>query len=284
VFHRYLDPATGGELTLSIAEPTAERSFFRERTDPVLALAWNRGAEQQVWVDSVALTLPANAVITLMVSQSWRFEHPQSIVLWRFNRSFYCIVDHDREVSCVGLLFYGAHGSMVLPLPDDDHRRLTTLLGVFDDEFRTTDTIQGEMLRVLLKRLIIILTRLARRIEFDHGVSESHLALIRQFNLAVENNYRRLHRVTDYAALLNKSPKTLANVFTTHEQLTPRQVIHARIVIEAKRMLIYTDQSAKQIANALGFDDPAAFSRFFKGETGSSPVGFRATKGGLVAG
>lgn len=76
--------------------------------------AWNRGPAQTLWVAEAPLTVPPNAIVTLMVSQTYRFAHPADVVLWRFNRDFYCIIDHDREVSCVGLLFYGSHGTTIV--------------------------------------------------------------------------------------------------------------------------------------------------------------------------
>ena len=44
-----------------------------------------------------------------MVSESFHFERPADIAAWQFSRDFYCIVDHDKEVSCVGFIFYGFH-------------------------------------------------------------------------------------------------------------------------------------------------------------------------------
>ncbi len=279
--HKYHDPTTNGSLTLSVGEPVAERRFFDERKTPLLSIAWNRGPSQALWVDEAPFAVQANAVVTLMVSQTYRFERPADVVLWRFNRDFYCIVDHDREVSCVGLLFYGSHGTTVLSPQADDLRRLTTLLTVFEDEFQTRDTIQGEMLRTLLKRLIILLTRLARASAIGDTLTQPQLDVVRQFNLLVENRYRTLHRVSEYASLMHKSPKTLANLFAAHAERTPSQVIHDRIAIEAKRLLLYTDKGVKQIAGELGFADAATFSRFFKSAVGSSPQDFRTTRGGL---
>ncbi len=281
MLHTYHDPTTNGSLTLSVGEPVAERRFFDERRTPLLTIAWNRGPLQTLWVDEAPLAVQANAAVTLMVSQTYRFERPADVVLWRFNRDFYCIVDHDREVSCVGLLFYGSHGTTVLSPQADDLRRLTTLLTVFEDEFQTRDTIQGEMLRTLLKRLVILLTRLARASAIGDTLTQPQLDVVRQFNLLVENRYRTLHRVSEYASLMHKSPKTLANLFAAHSERTPLQVIHDRIAIEAKRLLIYTDKGVKQIAGELGFADAATFSRFFKTAVGSSPQEFRTTRGGL---
>jgi AraC-like DNA-binding protein len=80
--------------------------------------------------------------------------------------------------------------------------------------------------------------------------------------------------VQHYAALLNKSPKTIANLFSSHSTKTPLQVIHERIITEAKRLLLYTDKSVKEIANDLGFTDLTHFSKFFKNQTGQSPTDF----------
>lgn len=281
MLHQFHDPASGGVLTLSVGEAQATRRFFEERQTPLLSIAWNRGPAQMLWVDAVPITVPTDALVSLMVSQTYRFERPVDVVLWRFNRDFYCIVDHDREVSCVGLLFYGSHGTTVLQHGADDLRRLRTLLTVFEDEFQTRDSIQGEMLRTLLKRLIILLTRLARAMIGDR-LSQPQIDVVRQFNLLVENNYRTLHRVSEYAALMNKSPKTLANLFAAHSERTPLQVIQERIAIEAKRLLIYTDKGVKQIASELGFADAATFSRFFKGAAGAGPQEFRAARGGIA--
>ncbi len=280
---RFDEPGSGGQLRLRIGVPDSGRAFFRERADALLAIAWNRGADQRVWVDEVPVLLPAGHVVALMVNQSFRFDQPDAITLWQFDRAFYCIVDHDREVSCAGLLFYGSQGTLVLDPGTDGQRRLAMLLDVFVEEFATTDATQGEMLRVLLKRLIILMTRLARTTVGADRFAAPQFDLIRRFNLLVEHHYRTHHRVSDYARLLNKSPKTLANLFARYQQRTPLAIIRSRIALEARRLLLYTDRSAKQVAADLGFDDPALFSRFFKAEVGEGIAEFRAARLGRAA-
>lgn len=78
-----------------------------------------------------------------------------------------------------------------------------------------------------------------------------------------------------YASRLNKSPKTLSNLFALYHHQTPLQVIQDRLVLEAKRLFYYTDKSAKEIAQELGFDDAAHFSRFFKNQLQVSPSEFK---------
>jgi AraC-like DNA-binding protein len=81
-----------------------------------------------------------------------------------------------------------------------------------------------------------------------------------------------------YAGRLNKSAKTLANIFLLYNEKTPIQMIHTRIIIEAKRLLYYSNKSIKQITYELGFEDPAYFTNFFKRNTTQSPVEFRKSK------
>jgi AraC-like DNA-binding protein len=224
-----------------------------------------------------------NTILPLMVNQSFRFERPEAIVAWQFNRDFYCIVDHDEEVSCVGFLFYGTSGQVFVQLDEAMQFKLQRLLDIFIEEFETADNIQIDMLRMLLKRLIIIVTRLAKAKQLPiPALADEKFGTIRKFNLMVENNYREHHTVAYYAQQLNKSPKTLSNLFAIYNHKPPLQVIQERLIIEAKRLLYYTDKSAKEITYDLGFDDAAYFSNFFKKHTSFSPTDFRNNKA-LVA-
>lgn len=267
---------------LSIHESHIQRDFFKQRHESLLAIAWNRGSDQTVVIDEVFINFPANYCLTLMVNQSFRFERPQDVVLWQYNRLFYCIIDHDQEVSCVGFLFYGTVGSMLIRLDEKEQRSFDLLLRVFEEEFKERDAIQGEMLRVLLKRLIIKLTRLGKEQYVSESTSQPALDIIRQFSLLVENNYKQLHQVQDYANLMHKSPKTLSNLFALHEQPSPLQIILDRIALEARRLLIYTDKSSNEITYELGFEEPAHFSRFFKKVVGQNPSEFKTSHKRLI--
>jgi AraC family transcriptional regulator, transcriptional activator of pobA len=270
--------STQGHLSLRTNEGQFDKYFYQKREERYLTIAWNKGETQQIWVDEVQYEFPANTILCLMVNQSFRFQNPEKIQAWQFNREFYCIVDHDREVSCVGFLFYGMRELMFIELDAAKTQKLELLTKIFEDEFSTHDNIQAEMLRMLLKRLIILVTRLAKEQAQDFPDKDNHYDLVRKFNLAVENHYKTQHQVQFYADLLNKSPKTLSNLFAIYKQKTPVGIIHERIALEAKRLLIYTDKSAKEIAFELGFEEISHFSRFFKNKENCSPKEFRESR------
>jgi len=130
-------------------------------------------------------------------------------------------------------------------------------------------------LRILLKRFIIRCTRLANRQLVKNGNKQSEIDLLRHFNVLVEEHFKEKKSVSEYAEMLYKSPKTIANVFSKNSDLTPLEVIHERVIIEAKLMLLYTDKTSKEIGYDLGYSDPAQFSKLFKKQTGVTTGEFR---------
>lgn len=234
--------------------------------------AWNNGPAQKVILDELTYDFPANALLPIMMSQYFRFEKPKQIVALQFNREFYCVVNHDAEVGCVGFLFYGVSPSMFI-LPDTDSlAELKLLINSFEKEFEANEWNKDSMLRTLLVRFIIILTRQARKQYLTSEIKEDKFSLLRQFNLLVEQYFKKEHRVKFYAEKLFKSPKTISNIFSQYSDKSPQQIIHERIVSEAKRLLYYSDMSMKEIALHLGFEDPSHFSKFFRNQTGENPT------------
>ena len=267
---------TGGELLLFKDEAVFDRLFFsKDRFNKYFTIAWNTAENQTVTIDGTEYEFPANSLLTLLFSQSFSFENPAGILAWQFNREFYCIIDHDSEVSCVGFLFSNTD-HLFVKLNDLAQQKLQLLSDIFVEEFKTSDNIQNEMLLVLLKRLIIYVTRLARLGYAPvKKLQDERFHIIRKFNLLVEKNFKTEHSVSFYAEQLCKAPKTLSNLFAIFNQKAPSQVIQERIIVEAKRLLYYTDKSIKHISFELGFEDVAYFSNFFKKNTGVSPSDFK---------
>src|SRR6202012_5107519 len=110
-------------------ESAFDRVFYgKDRRDRLLTIAWNRGVAQRVNIDNVNYEFPANTILCLMVNEAFHFEDPAAIVAWQFNREFYCIVNHDKEVSCVGFLFYGSAQRMFIRLREQDQEKIASLM------------------------------------------------------------------------------------------------------------------------------------------------------------
>jgi len=262
-----------GKLLLIKNEQDFKLNYFKQQPDYSFhTIAWNTGEKQVVYIDEVKYDFEANSMLPIMLNQSFHFEKPEDIVAWQFNREFYCILNHDAEVGCVGFIFFGPSPTMFVSLDEEHLDKMKKLLALFVEEYESEEEIKGEMLRMLLVRLIIQTTRLAKKQYYkETDISENKFHLIRQYNVLVEIHYKKEHQVQFYAGLLNKSPKTIANLFSLYSKKTPLQIIQERIITEAKRLFYYTDKSVKEIADELGFEDVAHFSKFFKNCTNQSP-------------
>lgn len=237
---------------------------------------WNRGASKHWEIDLIPLEIDPHTIFSLSPGQTLSIpEVTNDYVVIQFNREFYCVQDHDHEVSCNGILFNGALSTPMLRLDADEQRSFNILLEVIKEEFANKDEVQLEMLRTVLKRFIIKCTRLAKLQFANTFISPQELDTVRHFSALVERHFRTLHKVSDYADLMHKSPKTLSNVFKALGERTPLQIIHERIILEVKKLLLYTDKSAKEISFELNFSDPVQFSRLFKKETDLTPFVFK---------
>ena len=95
------------------------------------------------------------------------------------------------------------------------------------------------------------------------------------FRREIEKQFRTHHTVKQYSNLLNISTRTLTNYVSECSTYSPLEMINNRIVLEAKRLLRYSDMMIKEISFELGFDDMSYFVKFFKRLAGLSPVQYR---------
>ncbi|WP_255405862.1 helix-turn-helix domain-containing protein [Novosphingobium sp. CF614] len=91
------------------------------------------------------------------------------------------------------------------------------------------------------------------------------------FRHLVELHMREHRPVSWYAQRIGTTSKTLTRICRRRLDCTPAQVIHARLVLEARRLLHFTNASIVQVADELGFSDPSYFSRFYLRMTGHRP-------------
>lgn len=100
-------------------------------------------------------------------------------------------------------------------------------------------------------------------------------SLVQRFKMLVETKHQVWHQVKEYAAALNVSPNYLNEVIKAAVGRSAKDYIQNRLILEAKRMTIFTGKSSKEIGYELGFDDPSHFSKFFRNTTGQSILEFR---------
>ena len=247
-----------------------------QKDNTLYKFIWVQSGSLQLEIDHVPTTLVKGEIIPLAPLHHIEFKAINGEYLTLlFNSNFYCIFGHDNEVSCNGFLFNGTSNVMQLKLSESQVASLRDITDSLTSEYAIKDNLQEEMLRILLKRFIILCTRIAREKFSVSPEREKAFDMVRQFYVLVDNHFKEKKMVQDYADMLHRSPKTLSNLFTTCGLPSPLRIIHERIEAEAKRLLLYSQKSAKEITEILGFEDQATFSRFFKKMTGESVSEYR---------
>jgi len=249
--------------------------ILQEPKESSLSILWFEEDHNILIIDGKEEHFDKNQIVFLTEFHKIVPKYIGSICFLRFNRPFYCVLDHDAEVSCKGLLFFGAAQLPIITIPDNELEKFTILIRMFLLEMESNDHLQMEMLQMMLKRYLILCTRLYKEQHDEVPEATGERDLIREYNFLIEQHFRTKHSVAEYAELLFKSPKTLSNIFAKIGSKTPLQYIHERIMLEAKRLLHYSDKSVKEIAFEVGYDNIQAFSRFFKKHEGISPSAFK---------
>ncbi|WP_322998909.1 helix-turn-helix domain-containing protein [Castellaniella sp.] len=109
----------------------------------------------------------------------------------------------------------------------------------------------------------------------DSHEDSGRMALYRRFKELVEAHYRDPWRVADYAQALATTERNLRRVSIDMAGQPPVRILHRRILLEAKRHLLYTEKTVAEIGYDLGFEDPAYFTRFFARNEKRTPAAFR---------
>lgn len=135
------------------------------------------------------------------------------------------------------------------------------------------DAARTPMLRALAMQ-IACLTARALQAEAPAGGSR-YAQHMQAFEGLVRDHLRHSWRLRDYATALSLSPTHLNRISRALSGLSAARFIESRQFHEACRLLAYTQMSIAEVGYALGFDDPAYFSRAFRRQMGETPSAYR---------
>jgi len=152
--------------------------------------------------------------------------------------------------------------------------KVKDLFEEIESEFKRDEEDHRLYAKHLLNQLLLILKREKLKIKSDTPKTRGDVICIRFLSL-LEENFKDMKRVDDYAALLDLTPKYLSETVKAKLGKSALHFIHKRIVKEAKYLLVYSDRTISSIAVILNFHDASQFTKFFKQRVGKSPRQFR---------
>lgn len=158
-----------------------------------------------------------------------------------------------------------------------DARQAAALRPVIDDIAMEYEAEESAYQDVLRSYLAIFLTKASR---FAEPVAEAEpalraLVLTRRFKGLLEQHFRTVTDIAEYARMLRVSDRALNEATRRALGATANKLVRDRVMLEAKNLLLHSEVPVSQIADQLAFEDPAYFSRAFKKHTGRSPIDYR---------
>lgn len=159
-------------------------------------------------------------------------------------------------------------------------QRISTLINQIDQEYRQPALGRQTLLEALVQALVVELSRLTissgsaikRYGPRQHDRGRHHLE---NFQALIEQRYREQPSIEQLAEQLGVSSAHLNMLCRQLAGRSALQLLHERLLLEATRQLTYTNMTIGQVADNLGFSEPAYFTRFFKRNTGLAPRDFR---------
>ena len=172
-------------------------------------------------------------------------------------------------------LYNNSHTTYVLRLEDSDTVHIRKTLDLMS-HYLTSDHPE-EMAGSLVNFLLLQITEIfhSQNVHPAGRVRRSD-ALFRLFRKLLAENYRKVHDLQFYADSLNVFQTYLSRVVRQISGKTVNNYITEALYRDARRLLVFTDLTVKEIAEQLGFSDQSSFGKFFKKKSGTSPANFRA--------
>lgn len=175
----------------------------------------------------------------------------------------------------IHVLFGGVNGGPVWSLTSDQLAMANNLLDLIARETTTDDPTARRVANSLLTVLVAKCAhwagvRSTRRMDLDPG------DIARRFLADVERDLLTERRVGAYADRYAISVDHLSDLLRARIGRSAMEVLQDRLILEAKRLLLHSTMSVKEIGFALNMEDPAYFSRVFKKATGETPGDYRA--------
>ncbi len=160
-----------------------------------------------------------------------------------------------------------------LQVTEQSSKGLNAIYNLLLEEYQK-DEMNLIMIKALLKVFLLQLIQLKEQHFTQHDINEKR---IYEFMLLLESHYLEERDTAFYAEQLGISAKRLNQILKEKLDKTGLQLIHDRLILEAKRQIIHSENTIKEISFNLRFKDRSYFSRFFKQHSGMTPQEFQVS-------
>jgi len=227
-------------------------------------------------VDFTAYNVTPGALFFLNPGQThhWELSTDTKGFIFFHTRSFY---ELQYTHSTLGQFpfYYSMHNAPCINLNSVETNKVTLLFESVYLENHSVNPLKTQALANLISLIYIQSTRIyTSQNQVAIATENPYYSKFRKFETLIEQHFKTEKSPAVYASLMAMTPKHLNRITQAVTHKTATDVILDRILLEAKKEMILKRDSLSQIAESLGYDDYAYFSRLFKTKTGETPTGF----------
>jgi AraC family transcriptional regulator, transcriptional activator of pobA len=280
---RFADPAAPAQVVWLEGRDVGGAERREPHRHDYHELIWIRSGRGGHLIDGARLPIHEGTVTIIARGQVHVFEEGEDLHGAVLRVRDELLLGDARRVPA-GWLLAGQCGRSV-PVPEEERDRFEAMLRALDDELRRpagpeSSRLEGHLISVLL----LWLDRWydAARVHRPDA-DDAEVQLLRRFVRVLERDYARHHDAAHYAEELRVPAAALSRGLTQVTGRGTKEWVLDRVMLEAARLLRFTDMNVQQVALQVGYDDPLYFSRAFKRHFGEAPMAYRATTRGRAA-
>ncbi len=232
-------------------------------------LVWVREGSGRHLIDGAPVEFGPHTLTVIAKGQVHQFERAEGV-------RGYVVRFDDEWLSGARRWLFSGQSCTPLTVPEEDAARFDSLLDLLRVEMARPPAPESAELRRNLLSAALLWAQRWREAQLEGGgATSADVQLHREFVDTLERDFTSNHEARHYAAELGVTTGTLSRTLTRLTGRTTKQLILERVLLEAARLLRFSDLSVKEIADRLGFNDQFAFSRAFKRQRGEAPLDLR---------
>ncbi|MUH34477.1 helix-turn-helix domain-containing protein [Zobellia amurskyensis] len=208
-------------------------------------------------------------------THSWKFNTQAEGYIFFHTQSFFELSISDIKLNQFPF-YYSYKNPPYLNLSPVELQKIASRFNEINEEYHVDTVYKKQKLVSIINLVYIDLSRMyASFDETEKTVSSTYLKILSDLEHIIELFYRTEKKANFYADKLNITTKHLNRVTKSTLGKTTTELITERILLEAKRLMVHSENSLAYVADSLGYEDYAYFSRVFKAKTQVTPLEFK---------
>ncbi|WP_289039413.1 helix-turn-helix domain-containing protein [uncultured Zobellia sp.] len=207
-------------------------------------------------------------------THSWSFNAPPQGYIFFHTQSFFELSVADVKLNQFPF-YYSYKNPPHLNLSTSEQGKIATRFKEINEEYHGHGVYKKQKLASLINLTYIDLSRLYAFDVSENTLSSTYLKILSDLEHAIERYYKTEKKAHFYADKLNITTKHLNRVTQATLGKTTTELITERILLEAKRLIVHSENPLSQVAESLGYEDYAYFSRVFKAKNQTTPLEFK---------